>query len=230
MFSTNPDLPQKNFQIKQDDKFFTRILSRETSVSSHSFTEYGGLPGAVPFIWESQPGTPKNTVTSDITHRRPLTPPPSQPCCPKNTTFPDISLRRPLTPPPSSSLKSPSASAAKSKLKHSRLLLLHALLAKMISLRKNLNIISTSRSSSSLSPPSSLISPRSWSSSLGFTAASTPRRHRGKRSPPSTPGSSFNAKSEDEEAPGFGSPTSTLCFAIGLSRGSSLKLPGCYCG
>lgn len=68
--------------IKQDDKFFSRLLSKETSakgggVGESSFRYYycGGSSGSIPFVWESQPGTPKHKF-SDIS-LPPLTPPPS---------------------------------------------------------------------------------------------------------------------------------------------------------
>ncbi|KAA8533995.1 hypothetical protein F0562_031512 [Nyssa sinensis] len=57
MPSAGHDLPQKFLQIKQDDKFFSRLLSKESSKSESSFRVlyYGGASGAVPFTWESQP-------------------------------------------------------------------------------------------------------------------------------------------------------------------------------
>jgi len=58
-------------QIKQDDKFFSRLLSKENSNCHPSFR----VSVAVPFVWESQPGTPKHTFPKDIIP--PLTPPPS---------------------------------------------------------------------------------------------------------------------------------------------------------
>lgn len=58
-------------QIKQDDKFFSRLLSKESSMSKPSFR----MAVAVPFVWESQPGTPKYTFSEDTLP--PLTPPPS---------------------------------------------------------------------------------------------------------------------------------------------------------
>ncbi|XP_042499687.1 uncharacterized protein LOC122077822 [Macadamia integrifolia] len=70
------ELPQKSLQIKEDDKFFSRLLTKESSMGSSSFrVYYGGATGAVPFLWESQPGTPKHTFT--VTSPPPLTPPPS---------------------------------------------------------------------------------------------------------------------------------------------------------
>lgn len=66
-----------SFDIKPDDKFFSRLVSKESSGSNPSFrVYYGDVCGAVPFTWESRPGTPKFTL---FTHSQlpPLTPPPS---------------------------------------------------------------------------------------------------------------------------------------------------------
>uniref|UniRef100_A0A5B7AE99 Uncharacterized protein n=1 Tax=Davidia involucrata TaxID=16924 RepID=A0A5B7AE99_DAVIN len=85
MLSSSPDLPQKSFQIKQDNKVFSRLLSKENSMANSSFrVYYGGVSGAVPFLWESQPGTPKYTFCD--TTIPPLTPPPSYYC--NNNTKP----------------------------------------------------------------------------------------------------------------------------------------------
>ncbi|KAE8717836.1 putative Structural maintenance of chromosomes protein 1 [Hibiscus syriacus] len=66
---------QKGLQIKQDNKFFTRLTSRETSMANSSSTVYyGGASVAIPFDWESHPGTPKHP-SSDTT-LPPLAPPP----------------------------------------------------------------------------------------------------------------------------------------------------------
>ncbi|WMV33658.1 hypothetical protein MTR67_027043 [Solanum verrucosum] len=65
--------------IKQDDKFFSRLLSKESTVkggeSSFRYYYCGGSSCSIPFVWESQPGTPKHKF-SDIS-LPPLTPPPS---------------------------------------------------------------------------------------------------------------------------------------------------------
>ncbi|KAK8971181.1 hypothetical protein KSP40_PGU010723 [Platanthera guangdongensis] len=75
--SRRPEAHQKPLQISNDDKFFTRILSKEISASTPSFRIYYGVSaaGAVPFHWESQPGTPKHATSA--TTLPPLTPPPS---------------------------------------------------------------------------------------------------------------------------------------------------------
>ncbi|KAJ9179638.1 hypothetical protein P3X46_007988 [Hevea brasiliensis] len=76
MFGGSSELSQKSFQIKEDDKFFSRLLSKESSMANHSFrVYYGGVTVAVPFMWESQPGTPKHSFGESTLP--PLTPPPS---------------------------------------------------------------------------------------------------------------------------------------------------------
>lgn len=69
--------PPKFLQIKQDDKFFSRLLSKESSKgeASRRVLYYGGNSGSIPFMWESQPGTPKHTFSDNSLP--PLTPPPS---------------------------------------------------------------------------------------------------------------------------------------------------------
>lgn len=66
-------------RLPGEDKLFSRILSKESSSggnSSYRVLYYGGAAGAVPFMWEIQPGTPKLTF-SDTPLTPPLTPPPS---------------------------------------------------------------------------------------------------------------------------------------------------------
>ncbi|KAK4433525.1 hypothetical protein Salat_1114800 [Sesamum alatum] len=117
----------------ENDKFnFSRLLSREKYNSSKqgeaSFRVlyYGGAAGSVPFLWESQPGTPKHTFNDDPLP--PLTPPPSYQSSPrpgplqkKNSRFfNSIFARAPSrkisasrsfsSPPPSSSSSSSSCS------------------------------------------------------------------------------------------------------------------------
>lgn len=67
--NSNRHLP---LQIKQDDKFFCWLLSKETSISIPSFR----VSLAIPFEWESEPGTPKYCPFSEDTLPT-LTPPPS---------------------------------------------------------------------------------------------------------------------------------------------------------
>jgi hypothetical protein len=67
----------KSFRIKQDDKFFSRLKSKEASSANTSsrIMYYGETSIAIPFVWEAQPGTPKHPLSQ--TSIPPLTPPPS---------------------------------------------------------------------------------------------------------------------------------------------------------
>lgn len=59
-----------------DENLFTRVVSKESSITNPSFrVYYGGVSGSVPFMWESQPGTPKHKFCDNSIP--PLTPPPS---------------------------------------------------------------------------------------------------------------------------------------------------------
>ncbi|RRT38050.1 hypothetical protein B296_00029953 [Ensete ventricosum] len=51
------------------------IFQESSSANPSLGVYYGDATGAVPFLWESRPGTPKNTVSN--TTLPPLTPPPS---------------------------------------------------------------------------------------------------------------------------------------------------------
>ncbi|KAJ0978416.1 hypothetical protein J5N97_013890 [Dioscorea zingiberensis] len=77
MISSSPEVQQdQSLQSWQDTKFFSKLLSKESSLANPSFRVYYGVAsGAVPFMWESQPGTPKNTMHTPTLP--PLTPPPS---------------------------------------------------------------------------------------------------------------------------------------------------------
>ena len=126
MLSESHDLAQQSqLHIKDNGKFFSRLLSKETSVANPSFrVYYGGASGAIPFMWESQPGTPKHTFSEASIP--PLTPPPSYYSNPtskskkKNskpkllyTIFPKLTPRKALVSP-SSSLSSMSSSSLSS--------------------------------------------------------------------------------------------------------------------
>lgn len=84
----NHRVPPKILQIKEEDKFFSRLLSKKESSnskeSSFRVLYYGGAAGAIPFTWESRPGTPKHTF-SDTCSLPPLTPPPSYQMTPINS-------------------------------------------------------------------------------------------------------------------------------------------------
>lgn len=117
------DFRQKSFKIKpDDDRFFSKLLSRDSSKSSFR-VYYGDVSSAVPFNWETRPGTPKHNFA-------------------ENSQIP------PLTPPPSyytSSLDKSSKSSSRSKL------LLHNLLRRMNPSSKRAAAEVSHSSSSSLS-------------------------------------------------------------------------------
>ncbi|MFS7988076.1 hypothetical protein Hanom_Chr11g01030331 [Helianthus anomalus] len=74
--SSSPEFSRKPLKIKQDEKFFSKLLSKETSAANPSFrVYYGNVTGSVPFTWEIQPGTPKHKFSDNSVP--PLTPPPS---------------------------------------------------------------------------------------------------------------------------------------------------------
>ncbi|KAL9382781.1 hypothetical protein Peur_025816 [Populus x canadensis] len=77
MLTSSSNLPQKSLKLKQDDKkVFSRRLARDVSLSNLSTEDYHvGASVAVPFTWESQPGTPKIKFRENPLP--PLTPPPS---------------------------------------------------------------------------------------------------------------------------------------------------------
>lgn len=69
--------PQSPLRIKQDGKFYERLLTKESSAANLSFRYYWAEPGAVPFVWESQPGTPKDVARMAAGALPAITPPPS---------------------------------------------------------------------------------------------------------------------------------------------------------
>nr|POE94959.1 hypothetical protein CFP56_59735 [Quercus suber] len=83
------DLAEQSHQLHIKDngsKLFSRLLSKENSVANPSFrVYYGGNSGAIPFMWESQPGTPKHTFSEASIP--PLTPPPSYYSSPTSKTM-----------------------------------------------------------------------------------------------------------------------------------------------
>ncbi|CAL9057427.1 unnamed protein product [Musa banksii] len=121
MFPISSDLHTGSNQSKQDDKLCCRLLFKERSVANPSFRVYYGVAsGAVPFQWESQPGTPKHV--SSTAALPPLTPPPSYFYTPRSKSsmksckssfiramLPKLSLRK-VHISPSSSLPSSSSS------------------------------------------------------------------------------------------------------------------------
>ncbi|XP_041001765.1 uncharacterized protein LOC121247496 [Juglans microcarpa x Juglans regia] len=76
---------QYSLDLKENDKFFSRLMAKETSApnSSCRVLYYGRASSAVPFTWESQPGTPKHAAISESSFIPALqiTPPPNSHYC-----------------------------------------------------------------------------------------------------------------------------------------------------
>lgn len=70
-------MPQSPLRIKQGGKFYERLLTKESSAANPSFRYYWAEPGAVPFDWESQPGTPRDGSRMVGGALPAITPPPS---------------------------------------------------------------------------------------------------------------------------------------------------------
>ncbi|XP_057441730.1 uncharacterized protein LOC130733527 isoform X2 [Lotus japonicus] len=131
----------KSFRLKQDDRFFSKIIAKEASEvnSSSRVFYYGQTSVAVPFTWEEKPGTPKHPLSE--------------------TSLP------PLTPPPSYHTKTKS----KNKGRNSKLNIFSCILQRFSSSRKSTNVSSfsspSSFSSSSSSSTWSMVYP-SYSNSI----------------------------------------------------------------
>ncbi|GLJ15070.1 hypothetical protein SUGI_0246300 [Cryptomeria japonica] len=82
-------------QVGIDSKFLNRLLSKESKLGCSSRALYYAAPGAVPFGWESEPGTPKHRLNlgEEKLPAAPLSPPPSlhkvgsrsKPCLPDSS-------------------------------------------------------------------------------------------------------------------------------------------------
>lgn len=70
-------MPQSPLHIRQDGKFYERLLTKESSAGNLSFRYYWAEPGSVPFVWETQPGTPKDVAGMAAGALPAITPPPA---------------------------------------------------------------------------------------------------------------------------------------------------------
>ncbi|KAE8770506.1 hypothetical protein D1007_57706 [Hordeum vulgare] len=84
-----PSCPQSPLRITHDGEFYARLLTKESSLANPSFRYYGAGPAAVPFGWESQPGTPKDASCRAL---------------------PAAAVVPAITPPPSYHLRTPGSS------------------------------------------------------------------------------------------------------------------------
>ncbi|KAJ8768815.1 hypothetical protein K2173_023719 [Erythroxylum novogranatense] len=146
---------------------------------------HGGSSVTVPFIWESQPGTPKVKFHHD-------------------NSLP------PLTPPPSYFCNSPKGTTSRKQSKPNNLLV--TIFSKRTARTASLQVSPTSLSSSSSSYSSSRLSPP-WSPS--FSKSSSIATKYGERYGTLSPRKSSDARMvEDEEHKCSKSPVSVLCFGI----------------
>lgn len=185
--------------IKEENKFFSRHLTKESSISNPSFrVYYGGNSVAVPFVWEAKPGTPKHTK-HNFSHEQQ-----------NKQYFP------PLTPPPSYYLKQPQNLPYKKSFGKN---FLGNLLPKSMHRRQTSSASTLSCPSSSMLLDSTIRGTErssSLKSSLGLSLS------RGRRRTKFNSGSLFdfmvNSQEDDDEEIDIRSPRSVLCFGFAGSR------------
>ncbi|KAF9670947.1 hypothetical protein SADUNF_Sadunf13G0122100 [Salix dunnii] len=204
MLTSSSKLPQKSLKLKQHDKKgSSERVTRDVSMAKLSTEDYHvGASVAVPFTWESQPGTPK------IRFRENPLPP--------------------LTPPPSYFYNTPERPTKKL----SKSSLLNSIFPKRSASKTNLpaspassssSSSSSSRLSSSWSATYSVpSSPMKFSKSRGgYNGISNPRQYFDTRK------MMPNRDDQDHENKCDEYPVSTLCCG-GNGRGASAKSRGCY--
>ncbi|KAJ4828914.1 hypothetical protein Tsubulata_008086 [Turnera subulata] len=208
--STSNHAPKSlKVKLQEDNKVsFSKRLTRNLSMAKED-NYHGGASIAVPFTWESQPGTPK------IKFRENPLPP--------------------LTPPPSYFYSTPKTTITTTK-KPSKHNLLDTIFPTRATRRRSLPVSPAFSSSSSSSSSYSSSQPSSpWSSSGSrHSMPSTPRMVISSRYGVS-PGSrkSFESRSlnvdddHHQEENDCESPVSTLCFGVG--RGANARSrSSCY--
>jgi Protein of unknown function (DUF688) len=155
---TPTPMNSSNKKPLHENKIPSKLLTREaiSELSNPSFrVYYGKASGSVPFLWESQPGTPKHPSTTTASTK-------------------DQHVFPPLTPPPSYFSYSESSSKKKTK-SHN---LLHIILPKLNLRRLNSSYRSWSSSSCSSSEPSSpAVGQKAWQRRVVTARLSSPKTH-----------------------------------------------------
>ena len=216
--STNSDLPHKSLRITTHNQYPKehKLLPKRLMINirdhdhdhyhhhhDHQDHYHGGSSVSIPFMWESQPGTPK-VVKFRETSLPPLTPPPSY--CYSPVT------KRPSQP--NHHTKANNYNPVK------------AIFPKKKRFPSTGSSSSSSPSSLSPSPSSSTNSDYSPLGPAPPSPANTPSKSRGpRRRPVSSPRVSVDSRANYEEERG-GSPVSTLCF--GRSGVNERAGSGCY--
>ncbi|XP_021854888.2 uncharacterized protein [Spinacia oleracea] len=211
------------YQIKEDDKLFSKLVTKESSMANPSFrVYYGGNSVGVPFVWEAKPGTPKHTKHTDYSKEEE-----------ENKQY-----LPPLTPPPCYYLKQPNKlpTNGNSKRSSSRIFLGNLFLFPKSMHRRQISTTSSSSSSTLSCPSSSMLvsdastmrssdESRNLSLSLslslsrsGSGSGSGTRRRRTLSSPGSLFDFLVNGDQEDVEEEDMRSPRSVFCFGLGCSR------------
>jgi hypothetical protein len=222
---TSKEKEEEALQLKQgESKVFSKLFTRESSAAAPSFRVYYGVAsaGSVPFLWESQPGTPKNDAISTATLQPPLTPPPSYyTAARQQQAAPPHSLSHHRRNRPSSSSSSSSAAATATGKNNKKLSTKHyisifsAMLPKMILHRR----WSSKPAASSGSSPSAASSSSSSSWSAFSSSASSSLSLSSFRSAQSPAACSsmrsrvfaFSAADDDSEGEQAAPP---MCFSV----------------
>ncbi|CAO2174738.1 unnamed protein product [Urochloa humidicola] len=208
---TSKDAKEEPLHLKQGgSKVFSKLFSRESSAAAPSFRVYYGVAsaGSVPFLWESQPGTPKNDAVSAAT-LPPLTPPPSYYTARHHNK--------------SAAATSGSGGKKHSSSKHHYASIFSAILPKLILHRRSRS--SSSAASSCSSSSSSTAFSSSSASSLSFRSAQSPAACSSMRSRvyAFSPGDAAAAADSEEDERAAAAPT---CFS-GVRHESFRVIKGC---
>ncbi|KAL6509375.1 hypothetical protein OROGR_022685 [Orobanche gracilis] len=196
--------------LKDDGhKLFSRFLSKERhnppkqGESSFRVLYYGGATSSVPFMWESQPGTPKHALSGG-NPSPPLTPPPYYQSSPRANPSP-----RKTGSKNSKILKSIFPKNHRKKINASPLFSPHS------------SSSSSSSFSSSCSLPSTPVHARPNNNNNNNDNNNNNIKARSRSSV------QLGVEEGDEYEPGKYSPTSTLCFGY-RNRSPSRKSKGYY--
>lgn len=198
--SSSTSLPQESLKIKKDDELFSKHLTSNVSMANF-FTEdnyHGGSSIAIPFIWESQPGTPKIKF-----HENPLPP---------------------LTPPPSYFYSTPKTPTKK----HSKPNFLGTIFPKRSTRKTSIPLSPASPLSSSLRLSTSPWSSTSYYIPSSPKMVSKSRRRYEMSSPRKSFESRMMVDEDQEVEHECESPVSTLCFGIGRGANARSSRGSCY--
>ncbi|MED6143389.1 hypothetical protein PIB30_005659 [Stylosanthes scabra] len=188
--NTNKKKKLNMFLVHDDEEHLTRQIS-----SNEGYYHDGGESASVPFVWESQPGTPKVIRFRETSLPPPLTPPPSYyqnaTATPKKPTFVNNAKN-----------KSPSKSS----------------LLKAMLLFPKKRVSRNNNNKGGVVVPPSPESPNSWSHSSSSSSSSwRPTSYSVPNSPMVHPRKNGHLTTQDEDL--YDVNDSNLCFGNARSRG-----------